>query len=85
MSKIFKMDMHRLLHSKVFYVSIIFTTIMAFAQAYTGMSTSLAGMLGVAEGNADFMASAMGAGVINILLTITLSIFVCADHEEFWD
>ena len=80
MNKIFKMDMHRLLHSKVFYVSVIFTTIMAFAQAYTGMSTDLAGMLGAASGG-DFMASAMGAGVINILLTITLSIFVCADYS----
>lgn len=75
------MDMHRLLHSKVFYVSIIFTTVMAFAQAYTGMSTNLAGMLGVAENGGDFMASAMGAGVINILLTITLSIFICADYS----
>lgn len=52
MNKIFKMDIHRLLHSKVFYVAIAFITIMAVALVMSGMSTDLNGLLGVSSGAA---------------------------------
>jgi len=89
MNKIFKMDMHRLLRSPVFYVSIIFITIMAVALVMSGMSTSLDGLLGVAgaetsmgmDEGAAFMTSAMGAGVIFILISIILTLFVCKDYS----
>lgn len=69
MLSIFKMDLHRLKHSKVFYVSIIFITIMAVALVMSGMSTSMDGLLGVASSAADdgdaFMTGMMGTGVIS--------------------
>lgn len=52
MRNIFKMDMHRLTHSTVFYVAIAFITIMAVALPMSGMSTSLDGILGVTGGAA---------------------------------
>lgn len=84
MIKIFKMDMHRLLHSKVFYVSIAFITVMAFSMVISGMSTSLEGLMGVTGASMtgdDFMNASMGTGVIFILLSIILSIFVCGDYS----
>lgn len=84
MNKIFKMNLYRLTHSTVFYVSIIFITIMAFALPYSGMTDNLEGLLGVvssASSGDDFMNATLGAGVINILLGITLSIFVCSDYS----
>ena len=85
MLSIFKMDLHRLKHSKVFYVSIIFITIMAVALVMSGMSTSMDGLLGVASSAADdgdaFMTGMMGTGVIFILLGIILTLFVCGDYS----
>ena len=84
MNKIFKMDMHRMLHSVSFYICIAFLIAMAFGQLIGGMSTTLDGMLGAAamgDGGADFMSSAMGGGVIYILLSVLLSIFVCGDYS----
>ncbi len=84
MIRIFKMDMHRLTHSPVFYVALAFITIMAVALPMSGMSNSLDGLLGVSRGAVtgdDFMTAAMGAGVINILLSIILSLFVCGDYS----
>ena len=89
MNKIFKMDIHRQLRSPVLYVSIIFITIMAVAVVMSGMSTSIDGLLGVvgssggmgADEGADFMASAMGVGVIFILISIVLTLFVCKDYS----
>lgn len=83
MRKIFKMDIHRLTHSIVFYVAIAFVTVMAFAQVKSGMSSNLEGLLGIATqgGGEDFMAAAMGGGVINILISIILSLFVCGDYS----
>lgn len=84
MTKLLRMDMHRLTHSVVFYVAIAFVTIMAVALPMSGMSTSLDGLLGVVGGSVsgdDFMTATMGAGVINILLGIILSIFVCGDYS----
>ena len=84
MNKIFRMDFHRLLHSKVLYVSIAFLIIMAIGQIMGGMSTTFDGLMGVVgTGGAseDFMASAMGAGVIYILLSIIIAIFVCSDYS----
>lgn len=84
MNKVFKMNMYRLTHTTVFYVAIVFITIMAFALPYSGMTDNLEGLLGVVGSTTtgdDFMNSTMGAGVINILLGITLSIFVCSDYS----
>lgn len=84
MTNVYKMDMHRLTHSLVFYISLIFISVMAFALPYSGMADTMEGLMGVA-GEAgsgdDFMTSAMGAGVIYILLGIILSIFVCGDYS----
>lgn len=80
MNKIFKMDLHRVLHSVSFYVSIIFVTIMAFAVVKSGMSENLEGLLGVG-GSDDFMLATMGGGVISILVSIILSLFVCGDYS----
>lgn len=85
MNKIFKMDLHRLLHSKVFYVSIVFLIVMAVGQILGGMSTTLDGLMGAAgigDAGEDFMAAAMGAGVIYILLSIVIAIFVCGDYSS---
>lgn len=79
MNKIFKMDLHRLFHSITFYVAIAFVAVMAFAQVKSGMSTTLDALLG-AGGSDDFMAAAMGCGVINILVSILISLFVCGDY-----
>lgn len=84
MNKIFRMDLHRLLHSRVFYVSIAFLIAMAVGQVMGGMSTTFDGLMGVATtGNPeeDFMSSAMGAGVIYILLSIIIALFVCGDYS----
>ena len=84
MNKIFKMDLHRMLHSKSFYVTIVFLIAMAVGQLIGGMNTTLDGLMGAvsaADGGADFMSSAMGAGVIYILLSIILAIFVCGDYS----
>lgn len=84
MIKIFKMDLHRLLHSTVFYVSVIFSMLMAFGQIKGGMSTSLDGLMGVVgsgEAGGDFMSAAMGAGVIYILISIIIAVFVCGDYS----
>lgn len=83
MSNIFKMDIHRFMHSIVFYVAIVFVTVMAIAQVQSGMSSNLEGLLGVASqgGGKDFMTAAMGGGVINILISIILSLFVCGDYS----
>lgn len=84
MNNIYKMDMHRLTHSMVFYISLAFITIMAFALPYSGMALTMEGLMGVAGGAAsgdDFMTSAMGAGVVYILIGIILSIFVCGDYS----
>jgi len=105
MLNIFKMDMHRLKHSKIFYVAIIFITIMAVALVMSGMSTTMEGLLGVVDPNAAapsfvipegsgmaaaesagaggdaFMTGMMGAGVVFILLSIILSVFVCGDYS----
>lgn len=83
MNNIFKMDMHRLLHSKVFYVSIAFLLAMAVGQIMGGMSTTMDALMGVAltgDAGTDFMSSAMGAGVIYILISIIIAIFVCGDY-----
>lgn len=80
MNKIFKMDLHRVSHSITFYVAIIFVAVMAFAQVKSGMSNTLDSLLG-AGGNDDFMAAAMGSGVISILVSILISLFVCGDYS----
>lgn len=83
MNNIFKMDMHRLLHSKVFYVSIAFLLAMAVGQIMGGMSTTMDALMGVAltgDAGTDFMSSVMGAGVIYILISIIIAIFVCGDY-----
>lgn len=83
MNNIFKMDMHRLLHSKVLYVSIAFLLAMAIGQIIGGMSTTMDSLMGVAvtgDAGTDFMSSAMGAGVIYILISIIIAIFVCGDY-----
>lgn len=83
MNNIFKMDMHRLLHSKVLYVSIAFLLAMAIGQIMGGMSTTMDSLMGVAatgDAGTDFMSSAMGAGVIYILISIIIAIFVCGDY-----
>ena len=85
MNKIFKMDLHRMLHSVSFYVAIIFLIAMAVGQILGGMSTTLDGLMGAVktgDAGADFMTTAMGAGVIYILLSIILSIFVCGDYSN---
>lgn len=75
--------MHRMLHSISFYVSVVFLVLMAGGQLLGGMSTDLNSLLGVSTGGeADFMASAMGAGVIYILIGIVLSVFVCGDYSN---
>lgn len=84
MNKILKMDLHRLLHSVVFYVSIAFLIAMAAGQILGGMSTNFEGLMGVSgtgDMGADFMSTAMGSGVIYILLSIIIAIFVCGDYS----
>ena len=79
------MDMHRLLHSKVLYVSIAFLLAMAIGQIMGGMSTTMDSLMGVAatgDAGTDFMSSAMGAGVIYILISIIIAIFVCGDYAD---
>lgn len=88
-TNIFRMDIHRLLHSPVFYVSIGFITIMALALVMSGMSTTLDSLLGAAgaasslgaDEGAAFMTSALGTGVIFILVSIILTLFVCKDYS----
>lgn len=85
MNRIFKMDLHRLLHSKVFYVSVAFLLVMATGQILGGMSTTLDDLMGVAstgDAGKDFMSTAMGAGVIYILLSIIIAVFVCSDYSS---
>ena len=86
MRNIFKMDMYRLLHSKVLYVSLAFMLIMAVALPWSGMSTDMSAMLGVASGAISmgdgdaFMGSMLGTGVVYVLLGIILTLFVCGDY-----
>lgn len=84
MLNLFRMDFHRLLHAKVFYISLIFLTIMAISQVITGGDeASLEMLLGIASssGTDDFLTSSMGSGVIFILLGIILTLFVCRDYS----
>ena len=84
MNKIFRMDLHRLLHSKVLYVSIISLIVMAVGQILGGMSTTIEGLMGVVSGgNAgdEFMTSTMGAGVIYMFLSVIIAVFVCGDYS----
>lgn len=85
MKNILKMDIKRIFYSKSFYISIIIMSIMAFSVAYSQMSTTLEGVLGIASGvNAgdDFMTTMTGTGLLNILLSIILSIFICGDYSS---
>lgn len=78
------MDIHRILHSKVFYVSLAFITIMSIAMPLSGMSTTLAEMLGIsnATGGDAFMSASTGTGVIYILIGIVLTLFICGDYSS---
>ena len=82
MLNIFKMDLRRLLHSKVFYVAIAFFAVMAIAMVQTGMGTSVSALLGVVDGGMgeDFMNASMGTGVIFVFLGIILTRFICGDY-----
>lgn len=85
MLNMFRMDMHRLLHSKVLYISIAFLTIMAVSQAISsGDQASLELLLGASgsSGSEDFLNASMGSGVIFILLGIILTLFVCRDYSS---
>ncbi|MBY9079339.1 hypothetical protein KIH86_26410 [Paenibacillus sp. HN-1] len=85
MRNIFRMDIHRLLHSKVLYVSLIFLTIMSISQVISnGDQASLDLLLGAStsSGSDDFLSASMGAGVIYILLGIILTLFVCRDYSS---
>lgn len=84
MLNIFKMDLHRLLHSKVFYVSAIFLLIMAVAMPMSGMATNMEAMMGATPptgSGEDFLNTSVGTSVIFILIGITLTLFVCGDYS----
>ena len=82
MINIYKMDMHRLKHSKVFYVAIIFITIMAFATVMSGMSTTLGSMLGAADAAPSFSAGSAASADI-ITPDISVSGDAAADGDAF--
>ncbi len=85
MNKVLKMDLYRLVHSIVFYVCLGFITMMAVAMVMSASNTTLDTLMGVSK-NVDpgdaFMASMTGTGVINILLGITLALFVSGDFTS---
>lgn len=83
MLNILKMDIHRILHSKVFYVSLAFLTLMAVTMPLSGMSTTLPAMLGISDAASGeaFMSASTGTGVISILIGIVLTLFICGDYS----
>lgn len=40
------------------------------------------GAAGTGDAGEDFMATAMGAGIIHILLNIVIAVFVCGDYSS---
>ncbi|ASA23466.1 hypothetical protein [Paenibacillus donghaensis] len=85
MRNIMRMDLHRLLHSKVLYVSLAFLLIMAVSQVISGGdNVSIELLLGASgsSGEEDFLNASMGTGVIFILLGIILTLFVCRDYSS---
>lgn len=85
MVKIIKMDLYRLRHSTILYVCLGFITMMAVAMVMSDSKTTLDTLMGIANSVAKedaFMTSTTGAGVINILLGITLALFISGDFSS---
>ena len=86
MRNIFKMDIHRLLHSKVFYVSLAFLIVAVVSMPLSGLGTSMEMLMGVggsigAEAGDDFMQSMLGTSIVFILIGIIQTLFICGDYS----
>lgn len=77
MLNIFKMDMFRILHSKMFYICILSMNLVTGSMIFFGTIPSFSVVMG--SGTTDMTSSMMGIGMALMIIGIFFALFVCQD------
>lgn len=79
MLDVFKMDMYRILRSKMFYVCLLSMNMVAGTMIATGIIPDFATVMG--SGTTDMTSSMMGIGMAFMIIGVLFSLFICGEFS----
>ena len=84
MLNIFKMDMRRILHSKMFYVCLFSMILVTGSMIIFGVVPDFPSILGASAGGTEdaMMGSMMGIGMAFMVISIFFSLFICQEFTS---
>lgn len=82
MLNVFKMDIRRTFHSKMFYICLGSMLLVTCSMIFFDVATSFQSVMGVGAGGMDMMGSMMGIGMAMMMIGIFAALHICGDFSS---